>query len=195
MRGTTILVAYYSSTGAVHRLAEAVVAGAERTGATVRLRRIPELAPTAAIAANPAWAAHAADTSHIDEVTLDDLRWADGVVLGTPAHFGLPASQVGHFIEQTRRLWDHEELANKAYASFAATATGHGGAEAATLALNNAFSHWGGVIVPPGVPAAGLPPAEHLGLRVAAVAAATAALRPRERPPGPAPVTAAATAG
>ena len=55
---TKILVAYYSSTGNVHQIAQAVAAGAESTGAEVRLRRAPELAPDEAVAANPAWKAH-----------------------------------------------------------------------------------------------------------------------------------------
>jgi hypothetical protein len=43
---TNVLVTHYSSTGSVFRLAEAVIAGAEKAGADVRLRRVPELAPT-----------------------------------------------------------------------------------------------------------------------------------------------------
>jgi NAD(P)H dehydrogenase (quinone) len=198
---TNILVAYYSATGSVHRLAEAVVAGAEKAGAEVRLRRVPELAPEAAIAANPAWAAHVASTADVPEATLDDLRWADGVVLGTPTRFGLPSSQLKQFIDQTGGMWFRRELENKAYASFTATATAHGGAEATVLALNNTFYHWGGIIVPPGytaevqhahgnpygdshVASDGAEPgdvpllsAQHLGERVATVAARTHALR------------------
>jgi flavodoxin len=40
-----LAVIYYSSTGHIHKLAQAVVAGAEETGAEVRMRRVPELAP------------------------------------------------------------------------------------------------------------------------------------------------------
>ena len=48
-----VAVIYYSATGAVHQLAQAVAEGAEKVGAEVRLRRVPELAPDAAIDANP----------------------------------------------------------------------------------------------------------------------------------------------
>lgn len=198
---TNVLVAYYSSTGSVFRLAEAVIAGAEKQGADVRLRRVPELAPPAAVDANPAWAAHVAETAHVDEVTLDDLRWADGVVLGTPTRFGLPSSQLKQFIDQTGGLWFNNELENKVYASFTATGSQHGGVEATVLALNNTFYHWGGIIVPPGYTAeiqhqhgnpygashvahddampgdVSLLSAQHLGERVATVAAATSVLR------------------
>jgi NAD(P)H dehydrogenase (quinone) len=50
---TSIAVIYYSSTGNVHALAEAVAAGAEESGADVRLRRVAELAPDAAIDSRP----------------------------------------------------------------------------------------------------------------------------------------------
>lgn len=198
---SNVLVTYYSSTGSVFRLAEAVIAGAEKAGADVRLRRVPELAPDAAIAANPAWAQHIAETSHVDEVLLDDLRWADAVVLGTPTRFGLPSAQMKQFIDQTGGMWYRRELQDKVYASFTATATFHGGVESTVLALNNTFYHWGGIIVPPGytadiqhkhgnpygashVAADGQMPddvsllsAQHLGERVATVAAHTAHLR------------------
>lgn len=196
-----VLVAYYSSTGSVHRLAEAVVAGAEKAGAEVRLRRVPETAPASAIAANPAWAQHVAATADIEEVTLDDLRWADAVLLGTPTRFGLPTAQVKQFIDQTGGMWYRKELENKVCASFTATATAHGGVEATVLALNNTFYHWGAIIVPPGytadvqhehgnpyggshVAADGAMPgdtallaAQHMGERVAVVASHTHALR------------------
>lgn len=198
---THILVAYYSATGSAYRLAEAVVAGVEKAGAEVRLRRVPELAPASTIAANPAWAEHVAETEHISEVRLHDLRWADGVVLGTPTRFGLPSSQMKQFIDQTGGMWFRNELQNKVYASFTATSTQHGGAEATILALNNTFYHWGGIIVPPGYTAdiqhrhgnpygpshvatdAAMPgdvsllSAQHMGERVAWVAAHTAGLR------------------
>lgn len=198
---TNVLVTYYSSTGSVYRLAEAVISGAEKAGAEVRLRRVPEIAPEAAIAANPAWARHVAETAHVQEVLLEDLKWADAVVLGTPTRFGLPTAQMKQFIDQTGGMWYRNELQNKVYASFTATATAHGGVEATVLALNNTFYHWGGIIVPPGytadiqhkhgnpygashVATDGAMPgdvpllsAQHLGERVATIAAHTADLR------------------
>jgi NAD(P)H dehydrogenase (quinone) len=200
-KATNVLVAYYSSTGNVFDLAEAVVVGAEKAGAEVRLRRVPELAPASAIASNPIWADHAAATAHIPEVTLEDLGWADGVVLGTPTRFGLPTAQMKQFIDQTGGMWFRRELENKAYASFTSGASAHGGQEATILSLNNTFYHWGGFIVPPGYTADAqheqgnaygtshvaqddvapsdttLRSAEHLGYRVAAFAAATHLLR------------------
>jgi len=57
---TRIAVVYCSSTGYVHRLAEALVEGAEESGAEVRLRRVPELAPAEVIASQDAGASRPA---------------------------------------------------------------------------------------------------------------------------------------
>jgi multimeric flavodoxin WrbA len=43
---------YYSSTGTVYELAKSITEGAEKAGAEVRLRKVHELAPDEAIAAN-----------------------------------------------------------------------------------------------------------------------------------------------
>jgi NAD(P)H dehydrogenase (quinone) len=61
---TKVAVIYYSATGNVHALAEAVVEGAAEAGAQVRLRRVVELAPAEAIDSNPAWRAHVDATAY-----------------------------------------------------------------------------------------------------------------------------------
>jgi NAD(P)H dehydrogenase (quinone) len=143
-------IIYYSATGTVHALARAAAEGAEKAGADVRLRRVAELAPPAAIQANPAWARHVEDSAGVAEASLDDLDWADVVLFGTPTRFGNPASQLRAFIETTGGLWMEGRLTDKVYSAFTASNTAHGGQESTLLALGNTFYHWGGVIVPPG---------------------------------------------
>ncbi|TGD88594.1 NAD(P)H:quinone oxidoreductase [Mycolicibacterium sp. CH28] len=146
-----MLVTYYSATGSVHRLAEAVRAGAESGGAEVRLRRAPELAPAEAIAANEDWARHVAETHGlIPEVVLDDLDWADGYAFGTPTRFGGPAAQLKQFIDTAGSLWQEGKLADKPVSTFVSAAEQHGGVESTILGLNNVFYHWGAIIVPVG---------------------------------------------
>jgi NAD(P)H dehydrogenase (quinone) len=147
---TRIAVIYYSATGNVHRLAEAVADGARSGGAEVRLRRVGELAPAEAINANRAWAEHREATADVAEATLEDLRWADGYAFGTPTRFGNPAAQLRQFIDTTGGLWQAGELADKAATSFTSALNPHGGQESTILALNNTFYHWGCVIVAPG---------------------------------------------
>ena len=143
-------VIYYSATGTVHALAQAVAEGAEKAGATVRLRRVAEQAPPQAIDANPAWQQHLRDAADIAEASLDDLAWADVVLFGTPTRFGTPASQLTSFMATTGPLWQQGMLADKVYSAFTAASTHHGGHEATLLALSHVFHHWGGILVPPG---------------------------------------------
>ncbi|TDD16540.1 NAD(P)H:quinone oxidoreductase [Kribbella turkmenica] len=150
MEAVKVAVIYYSATGTVHSLAVAAADGAEKAGATVRLRKVRESAPETAVAANPAWEQHARDTLDVVEATLDDVAWADVVLFGTPTRYGTPAAQLNAFIDTTGPLWQQGQLADKVYTAFSASGTAHGGQESTILALSNVFYHWGGIIVPPG---------------------------------------------
>jgi len=146
-----VLVVYYSATGSVHRLAEAVREGAESAGAEVRLRRVAELAPAEAIRSNPDWLRHRQDTdSSVEVAALSDLEWADGYAFGTPTRYGAPAAQLKQFLDTAGSLWQEGKLADKPVTTFVSSAERHGGQEATILSLNNVFYHWGSVIVPLG---------------------------------------------
>ena len=93
----------------------------------MRLRRVAELAPEEAIAANPRWVAHRAATADLPEATLDDLEWADGFAFGSPTRFGLPAAQLKQFLDQTGGLWARNVLVDKVGTAFTSASTGHGG--------------------------------------------------------------------
>ena len=147
---TRIAVIYYSSTGRNHEVAQAVEAGAQAAGAETRLRRVAELAPDAAIDANPAWRAHHDAVKDLPAAAMEDLDWADGFVFGTPTRFGGPAAQLKQFLDQSGGLWFQGKLAGKAAAGFTSASNEHGGQESTLLALYNIFYHWGAVIVPPG---------------------------------------------
>ncbi|MDQ0955819.1 NAD(P)H dehydrogenase (quinone) [Streptomyces phaeochromogenes] len=150
MESVNVAIIYYSATGNVHTLAHAAAEGAEKAGATVRVRRVAETAPARAIDSNPAWAQYRKDHADTTEASLDDLDWADAVVLGTPTRFGNPAGQLRAFIDTTGPLWAQGRLAGKVYSAFTVSSTLHGGQESTILALSNTFYHWGGIIVPPG---------------------------------------------
>jgi len=146
-----VAVVYYSSTGHVHQLAVAVAAGAEETGAEVRLRRVPELAPEEVIRSQDAWHEHYVKTlESVEEATLDDLEWADAYAFGTPTRYGTPAAQLKQFLDTTGSLWAAGKLADKPVTSFTSSQNVHGGQESTLLALNNVFYHWGSIIVAPG---------------------------------------------
>jgi NAD(P)H dehydrogenase (quinone) len=145
-----VAVIYYSATGNVHQLAQAAADGAEQIGATVRLRKVRELAPPEAIRSNPQWVAAAEATRNVLEATVDDLVWADVVLFGTPTRYGTMTSQLKQFIDTTGPVWQQGKLADKVYAAFVSTGTQHGGQESTLLSLSHVFYHWGGIMVPPG---------------------------------------------
>jgi NAD(P)H dehydrogenase (quinone) len=118
--------------------------------ATVRLRRVAELAPDSAIAQNPLWRRHADATTSIAQASVEDLAWADAFAFGTPTRFGTPAAQLKQFIDQADGLWRQGKLADKPVTAFTSAFNRHGGNEATILSLGNVFYHWGALIVPPG---------------------------------------------
>jgi NAD(P)H dehydrogenase (quinone) len=148
--GVKVAVIYYSSTGNTHQMAEAVAAGAKEAGAEVRLRKVEELAPESAIASNAAWKAHHEQTKDQPKASLEDLEWADAIILGTPTRFGTMAAQLKQFIDATGGLWFQGKLANKVAAGFATASNAHGGQEATILSMYHTFYHWGAIVAAPG---------------------------------------------
>ena len=144
-----VAIIYYSATGTTHKIALAIEEGAKQAGAEVRLLKVKELAPEEAIASNEGWSAHRIETQHIPEATLDDLEWADAIILGSPTRYGLPSAQLKQFIDTTGPLWGQGKLINKIGSSFTSIATAHGGHESTLLAINNVFYSWGSIIVAP----------------------------------------------
>jgi NAD(P)H dehydrogenase (quinone) len=147
---TKVAVIYYSATGNVHALAEAVAEGAAQAGAQVRLRRVAELAPPEAIDSRPAWRAHVDATADIQVATIDDLGWADAVAFGSPTRFGNISAQLKQFLDLTGPLWAAGELADKVATGFTSAGNLHGGNESTLLALYNTLHHWGAIVVAPG---------------------------------------------
>ncbi len=145
-----IAVVYYSATGIVHELAQAVAEGAEGAGAEVRVRKVAETVPAEVVATNPAWQAHVDATQDVPTVTHDDIVWANGYAFGTPSRFGMEAGQLKAFLDSCGGLWMEGKLANKAGTTFVSAMNSFGGNEAAAQSLWTLLAHWGCVIVPPG---------------------------------------------
>ncbi|MFF5210470.1 NAD(P)H:quinone oxidoreductase [Streptosporangium sp. NPDC000396] len=145
-----VAIVYYSATGHVAQIAQEMAEAAAKAGARVRLRKVAELAPKAAVDSNPTWAAHAAATADIPLATTDDLIWADAVLMGSPTRFGNIASQLKQFLDTLGGVWQQGLLADKVYSGFTSTGTLHGGHESTLLALTNTFHHFGGIVIAPG---------------------------------------------
>src|SRR4051812_41482389 len=140
-----VAVIYYSATGAVHALAQAVAEGATSAGAEVRLRRVAELAPDSAIDQNPQWRRHADNTASIAQAAVEDLAWADAFAFGTPSRFGAPAAQLKQFIDQAGGLWRGGGGGGKPAAGFTPGFHRRGGGGGPTYLLVGAVFPSGGV--------------------------------------------------
>lgn len=148
--GCNIAIIYYSSTGNIAAMAEAMGEGAAAAGAQVRVRKVAETAPPEAIAYNQKWADFVEATKDDALAHLDDVEWADGIALGSPTRFGGPASQLKSFLDTTGGLWAKGLLAEKVGTAFTSVSTAHGGLESTILAINNHFYHWGSMVMPLG---------------------------------------------
>ena len=149
MEPVNVAIIYYSATGTVHALAQAAAEGAEKAGASVRLRKVAETAPPEAIDANPAWAAPRTPPTSPRPPSTTWPGPTRCCSAHPPASATRPASS-GRSSTPPVRLWHEGKLAGKVYSAFTASRTAHGGQESTILALGNTFYHWGGIIVPPG---------------------------------------------
>ena len=109
-----------------------------------------EQAPPEAIAQNPRWQAWVDDNPYDTRATLDDLDWADGLAIGSPTRFGLPAAQLKQFLDTSGGLWAQGKLVDKVGTAFTSASTAHGGLESTILAINNVLYHWGSIVLPLG---------------------------------------------
>jgi NAD(P)H dehydrogenase (quinone) len=151
MSAPKVLIAFYSRSGTIQRLAEAVAEGARAEGAEVRLRRAREVVSPAVIAAVPGWkdAADAMNAQY-EAPTPDDALWADAIIFGTPTRFGSVSSELKAYIDSLGGLWAQGKLVGKVGSAFAGSAQQHGGNESTVISLYNPMAHLGLIIVPTG---------------------------------------------
>jgi NAD(P)H dehydrogenase (quinone) len=145
-----VSIIYYSATGTIYRLAQAIAEGAEKAGAQVTVTKVRELAPEEAIATNEGWVQHRLETQDVPEATPDDIVGADAVIFGSPTRYGNIAAQLKQFLDTLGPQWSQNLLADKVYSGFTSTSTEHGGQESTILALYNTIHHFGGIVVAPG---------------------------------------------
>lgn len=140
-----VLVLYYSTYGHVETMAQAIAEGARAAGATVDLKRVPELMPDDVAQKAGAKLDQAAPIAQ-----PADLAQYDAIIFGTPTRFGNMAAQMRNFLDQTGGLWAKGALIGKVGSVFTSTATQHGGQETTLTSFHTTLLHHGMVIV--GVP-------------------------------------------
>jgi len=137
-----VLVLYYSSYGHIETMAQAVAEGARSAGATVDLKRVPEILPE-----------HIAKASHfkLDQAApvaqVNDLADYDAIIVGCPTRFGRVASPMASFLDQAGGLWMRGALNGKVGGAFSSTGTQHGGQETTLFSLITNLLHFGMIIV------------------------------------------------
>jgi NAD(P)H dehydrogenase (quinone) len=115
-----VLVLYYSSYGHVEAMAHAVADGARGAGATVDVKRVPELVPE-----DVARGSHFKLDQAAPIAAPDDLAAYDAIIVGTGTRFGRMSAQMANFWDQTGGLWMKGALVGKLGAAFTATASQH----------------------------------------------------------------------
>src|SRR5665811_2014088 len=104
-----ILVAYYSRTGNTAQMAEIIAKGAASVeGAEVTTRSVEAL-------------------------TAEDLLGYEGIILGSPVYYGLPAAELKKLIDDSVQF--HGQLAGKVGGAFASSGGLAGGNETTILAI------------------------------------------------------------
>jgi NAD(P)H dehydrogenase (quinone) len=137
-----VLVLYYSATGSVRTLAQAVARGIESVeGMRARVRTVPKVAT---VIDKPLPAVPSDGPPYVE---ARDLEECVGLALGSPTRFGNMAAPLKHFIDGLGAQWGRGTLAGKPAAVFSSTASMHGGQEATLLSMMLPLLHHGMVIV------------------------------------------------
>ncbi|MCA1989377.1 MAG: flavodoxin family protein [Desulfarculus sp.] len=103
-----VLIVYHSHGGNTRQMAEALAQAVREAGCAVSLKKVTE-------------------------ASLDDLRAADGLLLGSPCYFGNVSAPIKQFIDESSPLFGKAELEGKPGGAFVSTG-GIGGC--GELALN-----------------------------------------------------------
>ncbi len=137
-----VLVLYYSATGSVRLLAQALARGVESVhGMRARVRTVPKVAPVvekAAPAVPPEGAPY---------VEARDLEECVALAMGSPTRFGNMSAALKYFLDGLGPEWVRGTLAGKPAAVFTSTASMHGGQEATLISMMLPLLHHGMLIV------------------------------------------------
>lgn len=133
---------YYSRDGGTAELARQVCRGVESIAeASATLRTV---APVSARNEGPPQVLPPHGPPY---ATLEELRRADALLLGSPTRFGNMAAPLKYFLDSTSALWLEGALCGKPAGVFTATRTLHGGQEATLLSMMLPLLHHGMYLV------------------------------------------------
>src|SRR3977135_2927918 len=139
---TKVLVLYYSTYGHIEKMANAAAEGARATGASVDIKRVPELVPP-----EIAKQSHYKLDQEAPVARIEELAGYDAIIVGTGTRFGRMSSQMANFLDQAGGLWMKGALQRKVGGAFNATAAQHGGQETTLFSIITNLLHFGMTIV------------------------------------------------
>ena len=140
-----ILVLYYSATGSLRTLANAVARGIDSVeGMRARVRTVPKVAPVTETAAP------AIPGDGPPYVEARDLEECAGLALGSPTRFGNMAAPLKYFIDGLGGEWARGTLVGKPAVVFSSTASMHGGNETTLITMMLPLLHQGMLVL--GIP-------------------------------------------
>jgi len=110
---TKVLVVYFSASGNTKKMAMAVARGAKSVlGTEVSLKQV-------------------------EETSLDDLKSADAIIIGSPTYYGLLACEVKKLLDESVRI--HGSLEGKVGAAFTSSGGSCTGAETTVISILQAM--------------------------------------------------------
>ncbi len=136
-----ILIVYDSNGGNTYRMAQQIGRGVESvSNCSAVLRAAPKVGDRSAsrLPAVPDSGAPHAEPA--------DLLDCDGLIMGSPTHFGNMSASLKHFLDQTTEQWFAGTLTGKPAAAFTSTGSMHGGQESTLLSMMVPLLHHGMLI-------------------------------------------------
>jgi len=115
----SVLVLYYSRTGNTQKMAKIITEELKVKGQDATLKAI-------------------------DDVNVDELEAADGVIIGSPTYYGTMAAQIKTLLDETVKI--HGKLDGKVGGAFSSAANIAGGNETTILDIINALLIHGFII-------------------------------------------------
>lgn len=137
-----ILVLYYSAWGHMEQMAYAAAEGAKEAGATVTVKRVPELVPE-----EVAKSMHYKLDQKAPIAKPEELADYDAIILASGTRYGMMTAQLKNVLDQTGGLWMKGALVGKVGSAMTSSATQHGGQESTILSMHTVMLHHGMVIV------------------------------------------------
>ena len=114
----------------------------------MKIVKIPEFdAVKQAMSDQPPYVEAQEAQNSIPDATLDDLRWADGIIWGVPTRYGSMPAQMKQYLDSAGSLWMNGELEGKATGVVTSTGSIHGGQETTALTTFVPLMHFGLIYV------------------------------------------------